>query len=90
MEYRDQDFKGQDIVLDGNTFTGCTFRQCRVVFRGTAPFTLSANRFKEDIEWAFDGAAALTLKVLSGLYHGAGEGGRKLIEQTFERIRRGW
>ena len=42
----------------------------------------------ENVSWTFEGSAALTLEFLRGLYHGAGEGGKKLIENTFEMIRR--
>ena len=89
MEFRDQDFTGQEITLDGNTFTGCTFRNCRVVFRATAPCTLTANSFKENINWTFDGPAALTVQFMTALYHGMGKGGRELIEQTFKNIQGG-
>lgn len=88
MQFRDQDFTGQDVALDGNTFTGCTFRDCRMIFRAESPVTLGANHFKENVKWVFDGPAMLTIDFLRGLYHGLGEGGRKLIEQTFQDIRR--
>ncbi len=88
MEFRDQDFTGQEITLDGNVFTGCTFRNCRVVFRAIAPCTLTANNFGENVQWILDGPAALTVKFLTALYHGAGEGGQQLVETTFENIRR--
>jgi hypothetical protein len=89
MEFRDQDFNGQDITLDNNTFTGCTFRNCRVVFRATGPIALSANSFKENVKWVFDGPAATTIVFLTELYKSGGEGGRQLVENTFENIRRG-
>jgi hypothetical protein len=89
MEFRDQDFTGQEVTLDGNTFTGCTFRNCRVVFKAIAPCQMSACHFKENIEWALEGPAALTIDVLTSLYHGMGEGGRQLVERTFDNMRRG-
>ena len=88
-EYRDRDFTGQTVQLDGNTFTGCTFRDCTLEFGGSGPLTLGANHFKEHVKWVFTGCAATTIAFMTGIYHGAGEGGRKLIEQTFENIRRG-
>jgi len=88
-EYRDKDFTGQTVQLDDNTFTGCTFRDCTLVFRGSGPLTLNANHFKENVKWAFAGYAARTIEFMTGIYHGAGEGGRQLIEKTFENIRRG-
>ena len=89
MEFRDQDFTGQEVTLDGNTFTGCTFRNCRVVSKALAPSKLSACHFKENIQWTLDGPAALTIDFLTNIYHGMGEGGRQLVERTFDNIRRG-
>jgi len=89
MEYRDQTIEKQDVLLDGNTFTGCTFRNCRMIFKGMHPVMLGANHFTENVKWQFDGPAALTVQFMTALYHGAGEGGRNIIEKTFENIRRG-
>jgi hypothetical protein len=89
MNYRDQDFDGQEVLLDGSIFTGCTFRNCRLVFKAMAPVGMSACHFKENVQWAFDGPAALAVEFMAAMYHGCGEGGRKLIEETFNEIRRG-
>ena len=90
MEYRDKDFDGQDVLLDGNTFSGCTFQNCRMIFRGTKGPKLSANHFKQNVQWSFDGPAGLTLQFMSAFYNGRGEGGKEMIEALFEQIRRGW
>ena len=89
MEYRDEDFNGRDVLLDGNTLTGCTFSNCRVFFSGIMPGTLIANNFYEGIDWRFIGPAGLTLQFMSLLYLKTGEGGRTLIEQLFDDIRTG-
>lgn len=89
MEYRDKDFSGEDVLLDGNVFTGCTFRNCRLIFAARDVFQVGACNFNENIKWHFDGPAALTLQFLTAIYHEAGEGGRELVENTFKKIRRG-
>jgi hypothetical protein len=89
LEFRDKDFAGQEVLLDGNTFTGCTFRSCRVIFRGEKPFTLAACRFKDDARWAFDGPAALTLQALATLYKDCGDAGKQIVEYTLNKIVRG-
>jgi hypothetical protein len=89
VEFRDMDFDGKDITLGANTFTGCTFRNCRVVFDGTPGLKLRANKFKENIQWVFDNHAANTILFLTMLYHSEGKGGREIVENTFENIRRG-
>jgi len=40
MDFRDQTIEDQEIELDGNVFTGCTFRRCR--------FRLSGYWFRGD------------------------------------------
>jgi hypothetical protein len=89
MEYRDADISGEDVLLDGNVFSGCTFHDCRIVYEATAPFSLTACSFKENVEWAFSGAASLTLQFLALLYNEAGEAGRNLVEEAFKQIRSG-
>jgi hypothetical protein len=89
VEYRDQDFEGKVVMLDGNTFTGCTFRNCKIVFGASASVMIGPNHFKENVDWTFVGAAAATLEFLSQFYNSTSEGGRELIERTFEQIRRG-
>jgi hypothetical protein len=88
MEYRDEDFSGQDVRLNDNIFTGCTFRNCRIIYAGTGPVTLAACRFDENVEWLLDRAATATIHYLTTLYH-TPETGRKLVEELFEKIRRG-
>jgi hypothetical protein len=49
-----------------------------------------ANCRFENVSWVFEGPAANTLAFLQALYHGMGEGGRKLVDDTFENIRRAY
>ena len=43
----------------------------------------------QDVKWTFDGPGSLTYSFLMALYHGGGEGGRQLVENTFDQIRKG-
>ena len=88
MDYRDRTFENESILLDGNTFSGCTFRNCRLVFKGMSPVSMMVNQM-EGVHWVMEGPAAATIAFMTAIYHGAGEGGRELIEQTFANIRRG-
>ncbi len=88
MDHEDQVFRDDQIHLDGNRYIRCTFERCVMVFSGVSPVALEGCSFIETT-WTFDGAAALTVNFMKGLYHGAGEGGRELVERTFSDIRRG-
>jgi hypothetical protein len=80
--YKDQQFSGEPVEMDGSTFEGCTFTKCNLIYRGSTPPGLSGCRF-EDCAWEFDDAAGRTIAFLRGLYHGMGDAGRRLVEDTF-------
>jgi hypothetical protein len=88
MRIEDKTFEDQQVRLDGNEYIKCIFKHCELQFGAMEPVTMVECSF-DQCSWSFTGAAALTVKFMTALYHGAGEGGRKLIEQTFEDIRRG-
>ena len=68
MEFRDQPIEDQDVdYVDGNVFTGCTFRRCRFVFRGTDSVVISVCRLV-DCTWKAGGPAGNTIKFLSEMY----------------------
>jgi len=87
MEIKGKVFKNETIILDGKTFVGCTFHSCELVYQGSLVVGLVECSF-HDVKWSFADAAARTINFLAELYHGAGEGGRQLVEQTFDKIRR--
>ncbi len=85
MQYHNETFRNERIELHGKFFHGCTFENCELVFDGDRPPTFTDNRFVDTV-FVFTGPATRTLYLLSTLYH-AGEGGREVIEKTFEDIR---
>ena len=84
-DYIGRTYEGEQIELDGNTYTDCRFDNCVLIFKGGDLPSLKDNVFSE-CGWQFDGAAARTLAFMTAMYHG---GGRELIEQTFENVRQG-
>jgi hypothetical protein len=88
MDYRDEDIGEKEILLDGSTFSGCTFHHCRLTFRGEAKFVITACHFKEDVRWAFDGPARLTLNALLMLQKEGGRPGKQIVKHVVEQILR--
>ena len=86
-EFIDSTFRGGRVPLDGQRFVRCMFKDAKIVFTGLAPVIMEGCSF-ENVEWVFEGPAALTVNFLRALYQGGGEGGRKLVEATFEQIRK--
>ena len=83
----DSEISGVTQELDGKEFDGCTFHDCTLVYSGGDPPTIRNCNFG-NCRWEFRSAADRTIGFMRALYHGMGEGGRQLVEQTFENIKR--
>jgi len=87
MKFEDKTFKGEELRLDGNEYSACVFVDCEFQFGGMGFVAFSNCRF-DNCRWSFVDAASNTLRFMAGLYHGLGGGGRQLIEQLFDSIRK--
>jgi hypothetical protein len=87
MNYTNEEFQNERIELHGKRFHGCTFRNCELVYDGDRSPTFKDNKFIDSV-FVFTGPATRMLYFLSNIYH-AGEGGREVIEKTFDDIRNG-
>ena len=85
MDHRNQTFENERIELSQGRFHGCTFINCELVYRGEPSPTFQDNEFI-DSTFVFRDDAIRTLYFLSNIYH-AGEGGREIVEQTFDDVR---
>ena len=81
-------FRNVDVRLDGNVYHQCRFENCTLIYGGFGPVGMTSCVFA-NVRWAFVDAASNTLNFMASLYRGAGEGGQRVIEETFEAIRRG-
>lgn len=86
MEFRDESFDGAFVAIDGNTYSGCTFRNCRILYRGSEFGELRSNRFLDGNVWVLEGPAMHTVYYLTALYHSLGDGGREFAERVLARI----
>lgn len=87
MIYRTHTFEGERVVLHGNFFNDCTFKNCELVYDGDPSPTFYNNQFV-DSAFVFTGPALRTLYFLGNMYH-AGEGGQEVVERTFGDIKAG-
>src|ERR1700730_5689922 len=83
--YQNHTFRNESVELSGGWFHGCTFENCKLIYRGDLSPTFKDNHFIDSV-FEFADAAMRTIYFLSGIYH-AGNGGREVVEDTFERIR---
>ena len=87
MRHEGKSFAHATVVLDGNEYLNCHFRECEIVFSAILPVSLVGCQF-DGCVWRFAGPASLAIEFMSGMYNGIGEA-QQLIERTFENIRAG-
>ena len=87
MKFKNHTFEGQNVLLDGNEFIDCTFKNCKIEYRGFAGFNLESNSVT-NCSWIMGNPAANAINYLAALYAQGGDA-RKLVEGTFENIRTG-
>ena len=77
--FSNTNFANQIIHLDGNSFEGCKFKGCRLVYSGESIVSFN-NCVFIDVKWEMKDAAARTADFLRAIYHGFGSEGRSIIE----------
>jgi hypothetical protein len=65
-------FNHETVALDGEQFSDCEFRGCRMVYRGGEPPSFQACAF-DACEWRFEDAAANTLAHLKVVWAAGGK-----------------
>jgi len=61
MLHTKKSFDGVDVELDGNGFDGCTFKNCRLIFRGGELPNPFAHNAVEHSDFKLEGAAKQTV-----------------------------
>lgn len=88
MDYRDRTFENQDVLLDGNVFTACTFRNVTFVYGGGEMPHMTENHI-DQFRVRFTDAAERTVQMLMGFQHGMGAPGARVVDEFVANIRRG-
>lgn len=84
-EFKNSTFTNSAIKLDGNEYINCTFKKCEVIYAASGDVSLKGCKFF-DTKFTFANSAQRTIQFMTALYHG---GFKKIIEDTFENIRKG-
>lgn len=75
-------YNHETVALDGETFTDCEFRACRLVYSGGKPPLFSGCRF-DDCEWKLQGPAAHTVEHLHAMWSA---GAKPAVQATIKEI----
>lgn len=75
-------FNHETVALDGEGFSDCEFRGCRLVYAGGQPPMLRNCRF-HDCEWKFEGAASSTLAFMRQVWT---SGGKAQVQALIKEI----
>jgi hypothetical protein len=75
-------FNHETVALDGEGFSDCEFRACRMVYRGGEVPRFERCRF-DDCDWRFEDAAAQTLAYLKLVW---GVGGKAPVQAVIKEI----
>ena len=76
------EFNHETVVLDGEAFDGCEFRDCRLVYSGGVAPSFKDCKF-HGCEWKFEDGAAETLKHLKGVWNA---GGKAVVQGLIKEI----
>ena len=65
-------YSHETVVLEAETFSGCEFRDCRLIYTGGEPATLTDCKFV-NCEWKLEEAATRTLAHLKLMWSAGGK-----------------
>lgn len=85
---KNKTFTEEHIIIDNKRFVNCTFNNCDFVYRGAPTGFFSNCNFNSIKSWEFEGEAKNTVEFIAMTYHNIGEGGKKMMENLFESIRK--
>ena len=75
-------FNHETVVLDGEHFADCEFRDCRLVYAGGEAPKFEHCKFI-DCDWRFEGAAQQTLAYLKAMW---GAGAKPKVQELIKEI----
>ena len=79
---QDAIYNHETVALDGEHFSSCEFRDCRLVYTGGAPPVFENCRF-DDCDWRIEEAAERTLAYLKVLWLA---GGKQPVQAMIKEI----
>jgi hypothetical protein len=88
MLFEQQTFqKGERIILDGNEYKACDFRDCTVVYNG-GELSIGQGCSFGNCKWEFGDAAIRTINLMRMIYHMHGSGSEFIEGIIDNHIRR--
>ena len=84
------DFLGKDwdnatIEIDGNRYTQCSFKGCKLVYRGGGIPVFEGCKI-DFCTWHWEDAALRTIGFLRGINSGLGAGGQRVVDDVQKHV----
>lgn len=79
-------FRNETLRVDGNTYTGCEFYDCKLEF-GSVALPIFRGCRLDKADWVFVDGAANMVSFLSYFFHEFGASGEQLVDKLFQEIR---
>lgn len=87
ITHQDKEFNEVTLQLDNVTLLNCIFNNCVLVYSGIGTTVIKGCSFN-NVRWEMSGPAANTIGFMKSIYHGMGAGGKAIVEDTFNNIRK--
>jgi len=81
-----REYIGAKEVVDGNTYTQCTFKETTLIFRG-GPIPIFTMCEWNNCTWGWEDAAGRTFEFLRVMRNTMGENGRILVDDVARQVR---
>ena len=84
-EFLGKDFDNETVQIDGNRYTQCSFKSCKLVYRG-GDMPLFEGCKLDFCTWLWEDAAIRTIEFLRGINQGLGRMGMTLVDEVLKHV----
>jgi len=84
-DFLGKDWDNESIVIDGNRYSQCTFKSCKLIYRG-GDIPIFEGCKLDFCQWIWEDAALRTIGFLRGVHSGLGPGGLRVVDDVLKHV----
>ena len=84
-DFLGRDWDNETIEIDGNRYSQCTFKNCKLVYRGGDIPVFEGCKL-DFCSWHWEDAAIRTIEFLRGINQGLGRMGISLVDEILKHV----